>query len=118
MRCVAGIRPLPSNGYNLRFCASAIQSAFGDVVLHRDRLGGLHERPPGPQIPVGVGGARKLVQVVGPRRDDETLDVARRLGQIAVEAPVGPGVAAAATTQAAHYKRWEVPKDASGFTAD
>jgi hypothetical protein len=64
-------------------------------VLHRHRHARLEERAHTRfEFLVGQGRAGALVQVVGPRRDDEALDIARRLGEVAVEAPERRAVAA------------------------
>src|SRR3954469_17530064 len=51
-----------------------------------ERLGG--ERAPG-----------ALVQVAGPARDDEALDEARRVAEVAIDAPEGRAVATARPAQ-------------------
>ena len=52
--------------------------------------------------------AGALVQVVGPTGDDEALHVARRVAQVAIDAPEGRAVAAARAAQQAHVVQEEI----------
>src|SRR5262245_32739524 len=76
--------------------------ALRDVVLHRDRLALGHERTHAClEFLVGQRGAAALVQVVGPAGDDEALAVARRVAEVAIDAPEGGAVAASRGAQLA-----------------
>ena len=80
--------------------ASSNGSPLGDEMLHAHRLAwqqiAAHALL---QVLVGQRGARALVQVVGAGRDDEALDIARRVGQVAVSAREGGAVALARRAQ-------------------
>ena len=63
-------------------------SSLSDVVLGRHRLAVAQEHPyPSLHLLVGLRGPGALVQVVGPGGDDKSLDRARRIAEVALDAP-------------------------------
>jgi hypothetical protein len=63
-------------------------SPLSDVVLGCHRLAVAQEHPyTGIHLLVGQRGAGALVQVVGPGGDDKSLDIARRIAEVAIDAP-------------------------------
>src|SRR5690349_13331567 len=90
-------RPSRSDDFMRRVCITGTRraaSALSDVVLCGHDLTVLqktaHHRL---EIMIGLGRAGTLVQVIGPGRDDEALDIPRRIAEVTVEAPDGRAVA-------------------------